>query len=173
MNRYVFALCEHALQDGLVCPEDRTWAVNSLLQVMRLDAIEPAEPVDAPLHEILDALTEDAVKRGLCDDNQVARDLFDTKLMGALTPAPREVRAIFRELYSADPVKATDWFINSRRIPITSAVTASPRIKSGSTKVIMARWILPSICPSRKGSQSYCGGKACTAGVLSQVPAVQ
>lgn len=110
MNRYVFALCEHALQDGLICPEDRTWAVNSLLQVMGLDAIDPAEPVDAPLHEILDALTEDAVKRGLCDDNQVARDLFDTKLMGALTPAPREVRAIFRELYSADPVKATDWF---------------------------------------------------------------
>ena len=55
-----------------------------------------------PLHEILDALTEDAVKWGLCDDNQVAPDLFDTKLMGALTPAPREVRAIFRELYSLE-----------------------------------------------------------------------
>jgi len=110
MNGYIFALCEHALNTGLICPEDKTWAVNSLLQVMGLDEIENAEPVDAPLHEILDALTEDAVARGICEDNQVARDLFDTKLMGVLTPTPREVRAIFRALYEKDPVNATDWY---------------------------------------------------------------
>ena len=40
----------------------------------------------------------------------VARDLFDTKLMGALTPMPREVIAIFRELYEKSPEAATDWY---------------------------------------------------------------
>ena len=110
MNKYIISLCRHALDTGLICPEDMTWAINSILAVMEMDAVEMAEPVEAPLHEILDALTEDAVKRGVCEDNQVARDLFDTKLMGALTPAPREVRAIFRELYQVDPVKATDWY---------------------------------------------------------------
>ena len=110
MNKYIFALCEHALKTGLILPEDKTWAVNGILQVMALDEAEEVAPVSAPLHEILEALTEDAVRRGICDDNQVARDLFDTKLMGVLTPAPREVRAIFKELFENDPVKATDWF---------------------------------------------------------------
>ena len=61
------------------------------------------------MHEILEALTENAVERGICDDNQVARDLFDTKLMGVLTPAPHEVRAKFRSLYAQSPKAATDW----------------------------------------------------------------
>ena len=110
MNKYIFALCEHALKAGLICPEDKTWAINSLLQVLQLDEVELAEPSQAPLHEVLEALTEDAVRRGVCDDNQVARDLFDTKLMGVLTPAPREVRAIFSALYERDPKAATNWF---------------------------------------------------------------
>ena len=110
MNGYIYALCDHAFNAGLICAEDYTWAVNGVLQVMGLDEITLCDPVDAPLHEVLDALTDDAVKRGLCADNQVARDLFDTKLMGALTPAPREVRAIFEALYEDSPVKATDWF---------------------------------------------------------------
>ena len=40
----------------------------------------------------------------------MARDLFDTKLMGVLTPAPHEVRAKFRSLYAVSPEQATDWF---------------------------------------------------------------
>ena len=40
------------------------------------------------------------VDKGLCEDNQVARDLFDTRLMGVLTPFPHEVRARFRALYA-------------------------------------------------------------------------
>ena len=59
---------------------------------------------------LLETLTEDAVARGVCEDNQVARDLFDTRLMGVLTPAPREVREQFRELYRESPWQATDWF---------------------------------------------------------------
>ena len=48
--------------------------------------------------------------KGLCEDNQVARDLFDTRLMGVLTPFPHEVRARFRALYAQSPRQATDWF---------------------------------------------------------------
>ena len=110
MSSYIIALCGYALQKGLICPEDWNWCINGLLQVMELDEIEKAEAAQAPLQEILEKLTQDAVERGICQDNQVARDLFDTKLMGVLTPAPREVRAIFNTLYESDPRKATDWF---------------------------------------------------------------
>ena len=55
-------------------------------------------------------MTDDAVSRGVCPDNQTARDLFDTKLMGVLTPRPHEVRTSFRTLYEVSPREATDWF---------------------------------------------------------------
>ena len=110
MDRYIFGLIQHAVRTGLIQEEDQLWAVNRLLEVMGLDAIEVDVPTQAPLHEILDALTENAVQRGICDDNQVARDLFDTKLMGVLTPAPHEVRAKFRQLYAQSPKAATDWY---------------------------------------------------------------
>ena len=110
MNKYIFALADHAVKTGLIQPEDKVWAVNRLLETMGLDEAEEIAPVQAPLHEILEALTENAVQRGLCDDNQVARDLFDTKLMGVLTPMPHEVRAKFRALYAQSPEAATAWY---------------------------------------------------------------
>ena len=67
-------------------------------------------PAELPLADLLRELTEDAVSRGVAQDNSVARDLFDTKLMGVLTPAPHEVRAKFRSLYAVSPERATDWF---------------------------------------------------------------
>lgn len=109
MERYINALAEYAVHTGLIQSEDRIWAVNRILEIMELDEAG-TESVDAPLHEILEALTDHAVERGLCDDNQVARDLFDTRLMGALTPMPHEVRRTFAALYAQDPRKATDWF---------------------------------------------------------------
>ncbi len=110
MDRYFMALAEHAVRSGMIQPEDRLWAINRLLEVMELDEVEEDVPAQAPLHEILEALTENAVQRGICDDNQVARDLFDTKLMGVLTPAPHEVRARFSTLYAQSPEAATDWY---------------------------------------------------------------
>ena len=110
MNKYIFALADHAVKTGLIHAEDKIWAVNRLLETMGLDEAEETAPVQAPLHEILGALTENAVQRGLCDDNQVARDLFDTKLMGVLTPMPHEVREKFRALYAQSPEAATAWY---------------------------------------------------------------
>ena len=110
MDQYIFALVDHAINAGMIQEEDKIWAVNSVLEVMKLDEIDVAAPARGQLHEILEALTDNAVQRGVCDDNQVARDLFDTKLMGVLTPMPHEVRAKFRELYAQSPKAATDWY---------------------------------------------------------------
>ena len=64
------------------------------------------------LESILKTLVDDAVARGVCEDNSTARDLFDTKLMGVLTPRPSSiVRANFEERYENEgPQAATDWF---------------------------------------------------------------
>ena len=109
MKGYLDALVRYALERGLIQEGDELWAYNRLLEVMGLDEAE-GEALEAELPEILAALTEDAVRRGLCEDNLVARDLFDTKLMGAILPPPHEVRAIFAALLGHSPQAATDWY---------------------------------------------------------------
>ena len=109
MKGYIDALVNYALERGLIQEGDEIWAYNRLLEVLGLDEAQ-GEPVEAELAEILDKLTDDAVRRGLIDDNITARDLFDTRLMGAILPPPHEVRAIFEGLRADYPEAATDWY---------------------------------------------------------------
>ncbi|MBR5094611.1 MAG: UDP-glucose--hexose-1-phosphate uridylyltransferase [Oscillospiraceae bacterium] len=109
MKGYIDALVDYALAHGLIQEGDEIWAANRLLEVLGLDEAT-GDPVDAELPEILSALTEDAVSRGLVHDDNVSRDLFDTKLMGAILPPPHEVRAVFASLYAVSPQTATDWY---------------------------------------------------------------
>ena len=109
MKGYLDALVNYALDRALIQEGDEIWAYNRLLEVMSLDEAE-GEPVEAELPEILTALTDDAVRRGLIEDNITARDLFDTRLMGAILPPPHEVRAIFEGLRVDYPEAATDWY---------------------------------------------------------------
>ncbi len=111
MRAYLDALITYALDRGLIQAGDETFARNRLLEILQLDEPgESAAPVSLPLAALLNALTDDAVRRGLVDDNVTARDLFDTKLMGALTPWPHEVRRHFAQLYERSPEAATDWY---------------------------------------------------------------
>ena len=111
IETYIDALVSYAMNKGLALPEDHTVLVNRLLEILHMDDYVPSEePQSEELEEILKGLLDYACCKGLCEDNVVARDLFDTKLMGALTPMPREVIAIFRELYEKSPQAATDWY---------------------------------------------------------------
>ena len=109
----VAKLVRYAEQTGLIAPEDHIWAVNTLLEALRLDSYEEPTLDDAPidLPAVLDELMDDAHARGVMEnDSIVYRDLFDTALMGRLTPPPREVIARFRALFAESPDKATDWY---------------------------------------------------------------
>ena len=110
VNGYLTALVNYGLSKGLIEPCDQTYITNQLLMTMGLDSFEPEEAPAMELEDILAGLLDDAVARGVCADNITARDLFDTKLMGVLTPLPREVRAKFAALYAEGPQKATDWY---------------------------------------------------------------
>ena len=104
-------LVGYALRTGLIEEYDRTWAANSLLQAMGMDSWEePRQVKDRPLEDILKELLDDAAARGRIEDDTTSRDLFDTELMGRLTPRPAQVIREFRRLYQADPKAATDWF---------------------------------------------------------------
>ena len=51
-----------------------------------------------------------AVSNGLCEDSVVYRDLFDTKIMGLITPRPSNVINKFNSLYEKSPKCATDFY---------------------------------------------------------------
>ena len=110
VSTYIASLVQYGLDCALIEPCDVNYITNQLLQALSLDSYTPAEPKNLPLEEILKGLLEDAVARGICADDITSRDLFDTKLMGILTPAPREVRKKFASLYRESPKAATDWY---------------------------------------------------------------
>ena len=110
-DTYIAALVEYAVSTGLVEECDRVWAVNALLEVMKKDDFTVPEAVpQMSLEEILKGLLDDAAARGIISDDSTSRDLFDTKLMGALTPRPSQVRKTFWEKYGESPKAATDWY---------------------------------------------------------------
>ena len=111
LTTYIDSLVSYAMNTGLAEPEDHQVLLNRLLELMgEADYTPSEEPQSEDLQEILEGLLDYAVEKGLCEDNILARDLFDTRLMAALTPMPREVIRTFREKYAEDPRQATDWY---------------------------------------------------------------
>ena len=105
------SLVAYAISRGLAQPEDEVVLRNRILDILRRDDYAPGgEPLSTDLEKILGELLDYACAQGLCEDSVTARDIFDTRLMGALTPMPREVVRTFREKYAVSPQAATDWY---------------------------------------------------------------
>ena len=105
------SLVSYAMNCGLAEPCDHQYLINRLLELLQKDDYIPSnEPQSDDLEEILSGILDYACEKGICQDNITSRDLFDTKIMGALTPMPREVIRTFKEKYAIDPVSATDWY---------------------------------------------------------------
>lgn len=111
------SLVKYGIKEGLLDKFDERWAVNRVLEVLALDAIESdAETFEnATLEELLKILLDFACEKGLCEDSVVYRDLFDTKIMGAICPRPSEVIKKFKGLYDESPKKATEYYYNISR----------------------------------------------------------
>ena len=113
INEAISKLVTYALRCGLVEECETMWAINTILDVLQLDSYTDPQREwgDIALHEVLDTLLDDAYARGVLKENSVVyRDLFDTELMGRLTPRPAQVIGEFETLYRESPQKATDWY---------------------------------------------------------------
>ncbi len=111
IETYIDALVSYAMNTGLANPEDHWVLINRLLDILQKPDYEPSEePQPDDIEEILGGILDYAVEKGLCDDNITAKDIFDTRIMGAITPMPREIIRTFWEKYKKDPVEATDWY---------------------------------------------------------------
>lgn len=106
-------LVTYGLESGLIEESDRVYTTNRLLEALDLEEYdEPAEEFsNVDLESTLKELLDYAVEKGLTENSIVYRDLFDTKLMGLLTPRPSEIDTKFWGLYNHQSAKvATDYF---------------------------------------------------------------
>lgn len=111
INEAISGLVNYAVQKGLISSDDRVWAINRLLPALGLDGYdEPEVQGEHSLEELLSALLDYAVANGIIEDGVTQRDLFDTELMGRLTPRPSWVIETFRQKYAQDPEAATSWY---------------------------------------------------------------
>ena len=103
------SLLDYAKSCELLHPLDETFARNSLLAELKLESYEKQkERYEFP--ECLNLLCDYAVENGQIHDTIAKRDLFDTRLMGCVTPRPSEVVRKFWSLYAESPKAATDYF---------------------------------------------------------------
>ena len=112
----VNALIDYSVHEKLITERDKVYAVNTVLGILGLDDYEEQKaPGEPALEEILKTLLDYACEKGLCENSVVFRDLFDTKIMGALTPRPSEVTDEFFKKYAGSPVAATEYYYNLSR----------------------------------------------------------
>ena len=116
IDEQVRKLVCYGLEKGLFTERDEIYVTNRILEILQLDEYN-CDTVfsDVDLEETLKALLDYAAEKGLTENDITHRDLFDTKLMGALMPRPSEVTNKFKELYAISPKAATDYFYTLSR----------------------------------------------------------
>nr|MBQ8253790.1 galactose-1-phosphate uridylyltransferase [Lachnospiraceae bacterium] len=111
MNQLISELVTYGMNCGLIDTADKVYTVNRLLELFELTAFEWVDTDARAIHEILSDMVDYAVKTGILKEDTITnRDLFDTKIMGILTPMPSVVRNKFDALYAQSPKTATDFY---------------------------------------------------------------
>ena len=121
IDQDIAELIQYGLDCGLINEEDKIYTTNLILELLHLndykapfiksEAVDLSETKAHKLERILTNICEYAYEHRVIEDSSVVyRDLFDTKIMNCLLPRPSEVIRQFREKYSQDPKKATDYY---------------------------------------------------------------
>ena len=109
-------LINYSIKNGLIDAEDEIVIRNMLMDTLHVydwdedDACCQGDGSPVNIDDILEPLIRFACENGVIEDTGANRDLFDTKLMGAVTPLPRDIIREFLDRYAESPEKATGWY---------------------------------------------------------------
>ena len=113
ISELVNELVEYGCKKGLVESSDKIFVTNSLLELFQVTDYKVSQNKKEPrsIEVILNDMLEYAFENKIIEDDSITtKDLFDTKIMGLITPRPSEVRKKFLELYKKSPKEATDYY---------------------------------------------------------------
>ena len=111
MDRLISELVSYGMTNELIAEDDKVYVINRLLELFdKKDFVWSDEKVRS-IHMILDDMMKYAIEKGIMEDDTItSKDLFDTKIMGLITPMPSQVREKFKRLYTESPKLATDYY---------------------------------------------------------------
>jgi len=138
MNEAIKNLILYGVENGMIQRADIVYTINRLLEVMQLDEYKNIScKREENLEKILKNMLDFAAEKGLIAENSVVyRDLFDTKIMGSILPAPSEMINEFWKKYEEAPQNATDYFY---KFSMDSDYIRRYRVSKD------IHWIIPSI----------------------------
>ena len=113
INQFITELLQYGTNHGLVEKADVIYTTNRLLELFKVSEYLPTPvPTPArPLHQILEDCITYGLEHGLLETDTITeRDLFDTKIMGLLTPPPSVVQREFAAHYAHSEKEATDFY---------------------------------------------------------------
>ena len=121
--RLIDELIHYGKNTGLVASDDVVYSTNKLLEFFKVNEYIPpssesdSETVSEDQNEtrelvfILNDLIDYSLENGLLESDTItSKDLYDTAIMGLLTPPPSVIRPAFNALYADSPKKATDYY---------------------------------------------------------------
>lgn len=114
INSLICELVNYGIEHGLVEPADKVFVTNQLLELFQISDYQDTDNTDSKprqLHLILEDMLSYAHEKGILEEDTITmKDLFDTKIMGLLTPLPSMVRKTFADKYAISPKEATDYY---------------------------------------------------------------
>lgn len=111
MDKLISELVSYGIENGLIDIEDKVYVINRLLELFDKKEFTWSDEKVRPIHFILSDMMDYALEQGIMDEDTITiRDLFDTRIMGLITPMPSQVRGEFKRLYSQSPKLATDYY---------------------------------------------------------------
>lgn len=118
INESISKLIKYGVDTGLISEEDKIYATNMVLDVLKLDEYEKVDiegNMEAELEAILSDILSYAVSEHIIEDSIVYKDLFDTRVMNCLMPRPSEVISTFKDKYKISSTEATNYFYDLSR----------------------------------------------------------
>lgn len=102
-------LIDHAKKKLLLKEADEIYVLNALLDLLKLPVPATETPEYSNVQtEVIDVLVDYAIETGITTPEE--RILFETKMLGLITPMPSEINAKFDEIKKNDGIEAaTDW----------------------------------------------------------------
>ena len=111
MDKLISELVSYGIANELIACDDKVYVINRLLELFDKKEFTWSEVEIRPIHLILSDMMKYALENGIMDDDTItSKDLFDTKIMGLITPMPSQVREKFNKLYAKNPKLATDFY---------------------------------------------------------------
>lgn len=111
MDKLISELVSYGMENGLIAEGDKVYVINRLLELFGKKEFVWNEVEVREVHLILSDMMDFCLEQGIMEDDTItSKDLFDTRIMGLITPMPSQVREKFKRLYAKSPKLATDYY---------------------------------------------------------------